>query len=115
MNKTIKLCIVFACFLILIGSVYAGYRWVYSDVITTTVEDYTLTISGPTSATLYKIITFSGFLTDDKGAVPDKTIQLFKNGSLVASNTTQSDGSYIINYNVSQLGPLDFQTGYEVS
>ena len=112
MNKTIKLCVVFACFLTLIGSVYATYYWVYSQIIPLHVSEYVLTASGPTNATLYHNVTYTGSLKYNENPVPSAIIYLFKGTEQVASNKTNESGNYIIKFNVTSIGDFNFKTGY---
>jgi hypothetical protein len=118
MNKT-KNFLAIGLILLLICTVSAVANWIYSpNTITVTVSEYSLSELTVDNANPIKnqIIRFSGTLYLGGNLVGSGfNVSLFKNDVIVASNLTDSNGSFIIKYNVSEVGTFSFKVGYRVS
>jgi 2-methylaconitate cis-trans-isomerase PrpF len=112
LNVRVKALAVFSAFLLLVGLVYA-VSYIWSPPVTVTVLEYSLSLSAsPTTVIKYENVTFTGRLTLDGTGVSGVTVELFfTNGTSTGlTAVTNSTGYYIIEWNATQVGALNFKT-----
>jgi hypothetical protein len=100
----------------IILGVSAAY-WIYSGAVTTTVNSYALTLNSiPTSVNHYDYLNLNGTLSRNGIGVSGATIDIYLNGTSIATTTTNASGFYSYNYNVTEgeSSVLHFTVGYLV-
>ncbi|MEM3553854.1 MAG: Ig-like domain-containing protein [Candidatus Bathyarchaeia archaeon] len=85
-----------------------------------TTQNYALSLSGPSTATVNEPVTFSGSFTDNGVGVPNQTITLnildTSDGSLsTQSTTTDSSGNYSFSVTFISAGTYELESITEVS
>lgn len=114
--KVLKLIAVAAWLCLIAISIVSAAYYIYSNVVTVTITTYTVSLSAPTSIIQYNNITLEATLSP---AEASKTIEFGlgtseSDFSLIGTNTTDSLGKAILEYNVTQTDSVSFVARYFV-
>jgi len=102
--------------MLVIGLVYAVGNYVWSDPISVTVYEATVSLDRMPSGDviLYSNVTFYGQVLKDESGVDSSNVTLFKDSTLIAWTSTNLTGHYEITWNATETGTLNFTARAEI-
>jgi len=104
--------------LLAIAGVAATY-WIYSNIVTVHVGEYTLSLNAPSSVVTYQNISFTGSLTYDGAGVSAETIHIYRTDGTgliqeeLGTTLTIGDGTFSFEWNATITGDLHFKAGWQ--
>lgn len=94
-------------------AVYAA-TWIWSNPVTVTVTEYALTLTVDKASVLKNMnVTFTGTLTKNGSPLGGATVYLYRNGTQIASTTTNNNGQFTFTINCTETGVWEYKAGYQ--